>query len=167
MLIFGNMQQSYFSAWGQVLLFLIGGLLFVLLALLVSKLLRPNRPNPEKLATYESGEEAKGQAWVQFNNRFYVIALIFLLFEVEIVFLFPWATVFAKKEWLQQTNYAWGWFALAEMFIFVAVLTLGLVYAWVNGHLNWVKPNPKPTEFESHVPRQLYDELNKKYIQKS
>lgn len=160
------MQQSYFSAWGQVLLFLIGGLLFVLVALLTSRLIRPSRPNPEKLTTYESGEEAQGPAWVQFNNRFYVIALIFLLFEVEIVFLFPWATVFAKKDLLDQTNNAWGWFSLAEMFIFVLVLALGLVYAWVNGHLNWLKPDPNPTVFKSPVPRELYDALNKKYDRK-
>lgn len=157
------MQETYMSAWGQVLLFLISGLAFVLLALLVSRIIRPHRPNPEKLATYESGEEPQGPAWVQVNNRFYVIALVFLLFETEVVFLFPWAAVFADESLQAETRQAWGWFSLVEMFIFVGVLALGLVYAWVNGHLNWVKPEPKPTEVKSPVPVELYKKINEKY----
>ena len=76
-------QRTYFSAFGEVLLFIIVGILFILITLLVSRLIRPDRPNPEKLSTYESGEEPVSTAWSQFNIRFYVIALIFLLFEVE------------------------------------------------------------------------------------
>jgi len=157
------MESGYYSGWAEVLLFLIGGLVFVLVTLLVSRIIRPDRPNAEKLSTYESGEEAQGAAWVQFNNRFYIIALIFLLFEMEIVFLFPWATVFAKKELLDQTSGAWGWFALAEMLIFIFVLALGLVYAWVNGHLSWVKPEPTVPEQKVKVPRAHYDAINEKY----
>ncbi|HEX6224880.1 MAG TPA: NADH-quinone oxidoreductase subunit A, partial [Chryseolinea sp.] len=87
-------QEQYLSAFGEVLLFIVAGVIFILVTLLVSKLIRPDRPNPEKLSTYESGEEPVSSAWSQFNIRFYIIALIFLLFEVEIVFLFPWSTVF-------------------------------------------------------------------------
>jgi NADH-quinone oxidoreductase subunit A len=160
------MSQSNLSGWDEVLLFIIGGLLFVTVALTASRLIRPHRPNSEKETTYESGEEPVGSAWVQFNIRFYIIALIFLLFEVEIVFLFPWATIFANKELIEQTNGAWGWFALIEMIVFVLILALGLAYAWVNGYLDWVKPEPKPTEFNSPVPRELYDKINEQYRRK-
>jgi len=158
------MGQSYFSSLGQILLFAICGALFILLTLLVSRLIRPNRPNPEKLASYESGEEPLGGARVQLKNRFYVVALIFLLFEVELVFLFPWATVFAREAWMVETAGAWGIYALVEMSIFIFLLGLALAYAWVNGHLDWIKPDPKATEFRSPVPRELYEEINEKYL---
>jgi len=157
------MGEAYFSAWGQVLLFLIGALLFVIISLFVSSLLRPRRPNEEKLTTYESGEEPQGSAWMQFNLRFYIIAIVFILFEVEIIFLFPWATVFADKNALAQTNDAWGWFTLAEMVIFIVLLALGLAYAWMNGHLDWVKPKQKLKDFASPVPKQLYNKINERY----
>ncbi|HEX8059288.1 MAG TPA: NADH-quinone oxidoreductase subunit A [Cyclobacteriaceae bacterium] len=151
------------SKWGEVLLFIIGGLLFVSLALLVSKIIRPSRPNPEKLTSYESGEEPVGTPWIQYNVRFYVIALIFILFEVEVVFLFPWATIFSNKELINETNGSWGWFAMTGMLIFVGLLALGLAYAWRNGHLDWVKSKPGVTDFKSPVPRQLYEKINERY----
>jgi NADH-quinone oxidoreductase subunit A len=156
-------DQEYISEFGLVLLFIIGGIVFVMAALITSSFLRPNRPNAEKLSTYESGEDAIGAAWTQFNIRFYIIALIFLLFEVEIVLLFPWATIFAKKELMDETNGQWGWFALAEAVIFILVLGLGLAYAWVNGFLDWVKPDPKPTEFKSPVPKSHYEKINERF----
>lgn len=155
--------QTYISEFGEVLLFVIGGTLFLLLTLFVSRLIRPHRPSAEKLATYESGEEPVGTAWTQFNVRFYVIAIIFLLFEVEIVFLFPWATIFANRELMDRTNGLWGWFSVAEAVIFILVLALGLVYAWVNGHLDWIKPEPDPTRFSSPVPEELYEKINQHY----
>lgn len=161
------MEQPYLSAFGEILLFIIGGILFIMVTLLVSRLIRPNRPNPEKLTTYESGEEPVSAAWTQFNIRFYIVALIFLLFEVEIVFLFPWSTIFARKELMDQTNGAWGWFSVIEMVVFILVLALGLAYAWVNGYLEWVKPDPKPTEMKSPVPKELYDKVNKKFEKRS
>ena len=151
------------SAWGEVLLFIIGGLLFVSLALLVSKIIRPNRPNVEKLTSYESGEEPIGSPWIQYNIRFYVIALIFILFEVEIVFLFPWATIFSNKELISETNGSWGWLAMSEMLIFVGLLALGLAYAWKNGHLDWIKSKPEVSDFKSPVPRDLYEKINERY----
>jgi NADH-quinone oxidoreductase subunit A len=157
------MQESYLSEFGEILLFIIGGILFVIGGMFTSRLLRPSRPNAQKLTTYESGEEPVSSAWTQFNIRFYVVALIFLLFEVEIVFLFPWATIFAKKELSEQTNGAWGWFSLIEMFLFILILALGLAYAWVNGFLDWVKPNPKPASVSSPVPKTLYEQVNMKY----
>jgi NADH-quinone oxidoreductase subunit A len=156
-------RQLYLSAFGEVLLYIIAGVIFILVTMLVSKFIRPHRPNDEKLSTYESGEEPVSSAWSQFNIRFYIIALVFLLFEVEIVFLFPWSTIFANKQLIQETQGAWGWFALIEMLVFILVLALGLAYAWVNGHLDWVKPDPKPTVFNSPVPKKYYDVINEKY----
>src|SRR5690606_14766656 len=149
--------------FGEVLLYIIAGVLFVMVSLFAAGLLRPNRPNAEKLSTYESGEETISTAWTQFNVRFYIIALIFLLFEVEILFLFPWATVFADKDLLRETNGAWGWFSVIEAVIFILILALGLAYAWVNGHLEWVKPEPDPTRIKSPVPASLYEKVNERY----
>jgi NADH-quinone oxidoreductase subunit A len=155
--------QLYLSEFAEILVYIIAGVVFILLMFFLSRLVRPDRPNAEKLSTYESGEEPISSPWMQFNVRFYVVALIFLLFEVEIVFLFPWSTVFAKKEFIAQTNGAWGWFSMIEMLVFILVLALGLAYAWVNGFLDWVKPNPRPTEINSPVPKNVYEELNRKY----
>ncbi|MEX2231006.1 MAG: NADH-quinone oxidoreductase subunit A [Cyclobacteriaceae bacterium] len=158
-----NNREIFLSAFGEVLLFIIGGILFILVAFFVSRLLRPNRPNAQKLSTYESGEEAISSAWTQFNIRFYIIALIFLLFEVEILFLFPWATIFADKELIEQTNGLWGWFSVTEVVIFIALLALGLAYAWVNDLLDWIKPEPDPTQMRSPVPKDLYQKINDRY----
>jgi NADH-quinone oxidoreductase subunit A len=157
------METQYFSEFGEILLFIIGSALFVVISFTVSRIIRPNRPNPEKLSSYETGEETSGPAWTQFNIRFYIVALIFLLFEVEIIFLFPWSTVYGREELIEKSNGLWGWYAMIEMVIFILVLALGLAYAWVNGYLEWVKPNPNPTEFKSPVPKSLYDKINEKY----
>ena len=163
-IIFDLMDHPlYLSAFGEILLYIVAGVLFILVTLLISKAIRPDRPNPEKLSTYESGEEPVSSAWSQFNLRFYVVALIFLLFEVEIVFLFPWSTIFANKKLQAATNGAWGWFSMIEMLVFIGVLALGLAYAWVNGHLDWIKPHPEPTDFKSQVPKSLYDNINEQY----
>jgi NADH-quinone oxidoreductase subunit A len=160
-------NQVYVSEFGEILLYIIGGTLFIGITLFVSSLIRPHRPNAEKLTTYESGEEPVSAAWTQFNIRFYIVALIFLLFEVEIILLFPWSTVFAKKELMEETNGTWGWFAVIEAVIFIVILALGLAYAWVNGHLEWIKPDPKPTAFKSPVPRELYQNINEKFAKGS
>lgn len=152
-------RQEYISGFGEVLLFIIGGALFIVVSLIVSRLIRPGRPNPEKLSTYESGEEPVTSAWTQYNLRFYVVALIFLLFEVELVVLFPWATVFSRQDLNEQTGGLWGWVSLLEMTLFILVLALGLAYAWANGYLDWVKPNPRPTSYKSPVPKEMYDKL--------
>lgn len=159
-------DHHYISEFGKVLLFIIGGALFLVVTLLASRLIRPHRPNPEKLSTYESGEEPVTSAWTQFNIRFYVVALIFLLFEVEIVFLFPWATIFADRVLIEKTDGLWGWFAVIEALIFIVVLALGLIYAWVHGHLDWIKPDTDPTLHRSPVPRELYDNINRRYEKK-
>jgi NADH-quinone oxidoreductase subunit A len=103
---------------------------------------------------------------VQFNAKFYVVALIFILFDVELVFLFPWATVFGNATLIEQTNGLWGWFTLAEMFIFVGILALGLAYVWAKGYLDWVKPDLRTPKFKSKVPIEMYEQVNKKYADK-
>jgi NADH-quinone oxidoreductase subunit A len=110
--------------------FLIVGAAFVGLNLAISRLLQPRHPTAVKLSTYECGELPVGQSWIQFNNRFYVIALVFLIFDVEIAFLFPWAVVFKDL----------GLFAFIEAVIFIAILLVGLAYVWRKGDLEWDKP---------------------------
>ena len=152
------------NGFGEILIFLIGGLVFLLGGLITAWLVRANRPDAEKLTTYECGEEPTGSAWGQFNIRFYIIALIFVLFDVEIVFLFPWATVFGSKELNAATNGLWGWFALGEMVLFIAILALGLAWAWVKGLLDWVKPNTQMPTSISPIPKSAYQHLLKKEL---
>ncbi len=116
--------------YAGVLIFLTVGTLFILVSLTLARIFRANDPTPEKLTPYECGEEPEGGAWIQFNIRFYIIALIFIIFDVEIVFLFPWAVVYKSL----------GFFALVEMMIFVSILLVGLAYVWKKGDLEWVKP---------------------------
>ena len=154
------------SQFGIMLLFILAAFAFIGGILLFGKLLRPDRPSEEKLTTYESGEEPAGNANIQFNPRFYVIALVFVLFEVELVFLFPWATVFGQATLIAETDGLWGWFALTEAFIFVGVLALGLAYAWAKGYLDWEKPHPKVPHVSSNVPTRLYEQVNERYNRK-
>lgn len=151
------------SGFEGVLVYLIGGVIFILGGMLTSKLLRPSRPNEEKLTTYESGEDPVSSAWGQFNTQFYIVALIFLLFEVELVFLFPWAVVFSDQQLIQETNGVWGWLAFAEMTVFVGVLVLGLAYVWRKGYLDWEKPTVQKPIFRGIVPTERYEKINKKY----
>lgn len=157
------MASPEISEFGVILLFIVVGILFVNLVLFVGKLLRPSRPNLEKNATYESGEEAVGNAWAMFNPRFYIIALIFLLFEVELVFLFPWATVFGKKEWIDATQGTWGIMAVVEMFFFVGILALGLAYVWKKGYLDWQQPSAPPLLPADDFKAEMYEAINRKY----
>ena len=120
--------------FANVLIFMIIGAAFVGVNLLIGRLLRPSNPQVRKLASYECGEPATGSAWVNFNVRFYIVALIFIIFEVEIVFIFPVATVF--RRWIEDGR---GLFALVEIFLFIGILMIGLAYAWRKGDLEWVK----------------------------
>ncbi len=156
-------MDSDISAFGEVLLYIIVGVTFIGGGLFTARLLRPNRPDERKQETYESGESPIGMAWGRINIRFYLFALIFLLFEVEIVFLFPWSVVFGNQEMNAATEGAWGWFTFIEMFVFVLVLFIGLIYAWVKGYLDWPKPVTRPRTINSPVPPEMYEAINKKY----
>jgi len=129
------------TEFGRVLIFLITGGVFVAGGMAFAWLLRPNRPYPSKLATYECGETPIGDTRVRINIRFYVVALIFLIFDVEVVFLFPWATVYKNL----------GWSAFLEMMVFLGILLVGYAYVWRNGDLDWDKPAPKIPKYEQGV----------------
>ncbi len=149
------------SEFGNILVFLIAGLVLLGLIFGATALIRPQRPSSEKLSTYESGEAPEGNANVQFNVRYYILALVFILFEVEILFLFPWATVFGDKEANQLTNGLWAKVNLIEIFIFIFLLLMGLVFAWANGLLDWVSPEPFKTKFKSKIPTASYNKFLK------
>ncbi|GGH05223.1 NADH-quinone oxidoreductase subunit A [Mucilaginibacter phyllosphaerae] len=149
------------SEFGKILIFLITGVLAIGGLFFVNRLLAPRNPNYDKLTTYECGEEPTGNAWLPFNSRFYVIALVFLLFDVEMVFVFPWATVFGNREILA-ADARWGWLSLTEMFIFLGILILGLAYVWLKGDLDWIKPNVTLPQTDVRIPQLLYDNVNVK-----
>lgn len=117
-----------------VLLFLVLGAVFVPLNLIIGSLIRPRINEPDKYAPYECGEESEGHLFNQFNPRFYVIALIFVIFEVELVFLFPWAIRLREL----------GWYGFVTGFIFLVILLLSLLYEWGKGNLEWIMPQRMP-----------------------
>ena len=115
-----------------VLLFLVVGFVFLAITLFLSRLIQSKgQAGPDKYIPYECGELPEGSAWIRFNIRFYIIALIFIIFDVEIIFLLPWAVVFKKL----------GGFAFIEGLIFIGILAVGLAYVWKKGDLEWVKPD--------------------------
>lgn len=113
--------------YGFVGLFFVLGIVFVAAAFVVSWLLRPRDPNPAKMATYECGEIIKGRSRIQFNVSYYLVALLFVIFDIEVLFLVPWVTVFREL----------GMVSYIEMMIFIAILVFGLVYAWKKGVFEW------------------------------
>ena len=113
--------------WLFVGLFLLLAPLFPTIALLIPRIIAPRKPNPIKLQTYECGIETVGDTWVQFKAQYYIFALIFLIFDIETVFLYPWAAAFD----------ALPLFAVLEGVLFVLILVAGLVYAWRKGALKW------------------------------
>jgi NADH-quinone oxidoreductase subunit A len=120
----GNfVPTSYFP----VLIFMIIAFLFGIGVLLIGQLFRLKRPYPEKLMAYESGNPPVGEARQKFNVRFYIIAMLFVIFDVEAVFLYPWALVYDKI----------GLYALIEMMLFIAVLVVGYIYAWKKEAFEW------------------------------
>ncbi|HTE18835.1 MAG TPA: NADH-quinone oxidoreductase subunit A [Armatimonadota bacterium] len=116
-----------------IAIFLGLGVAFTTVVLIAAWLVSPHKPKPEKLTTYECGERPVGQAWSQFNVRFYIFALMFVIFDVETVFIFPWAV---RLHYFRGLNV--GVFLLIEMVVFVLILALGLAYAWRKGVLKWI-----------------------------
>jgi NADH-quinone oxidoreductase subunit A len=129
------------TEFGRVFIFMLIGVLFVAIGMVMAWLIRPNRPYPSKRTTYECGETPVGDTHMRFNIRFYVIALIFIVFDVEVVFLFPWALVY----------HSLGWFAFIEMLVFLAILLAGYAYVWRKGDLEWDKPAPRIPRYERGV----------------
>ncbi len=126
----------------SITLFTIVGALFVLGSLLFGKLLRPAAPNSEKSATYECGEPSIGSSWVQFDLRFYIIALVYLVFDVEVALFYPWAVAYGE-----QAN--WRMTGLIDMLAFFGVLLVGFAYLWRFGYLDWVR-SAATTSLKAH-----------------
>ena len=120
--------------FGAVLAFAIMAILFALAMLIVGRFLRPRFPSADKLSIYECGERPIGSAWYNFNPRFYLIALAFIVFEVDIALTFPVVVVYAA--WIKKGT---GWVAFVELILFTAVLLVGLAWAWAHGDLEWIK----------------------------
>ncbi len=108
-------------------------IVFVFGAMVAGRFVRPNKMYDKKLETYECGELPVGQAWFNFNPRFYIIALIYIVFDIEVAFIYPVAAVFSR--WV---NAQMGWFAFIEIAVFVAILLLGLAYVWAKRDLEWI-----------------------------
>lgn len=123
--------------FAYVFLFIVFAIGFVIVTLAVGKLIRPDNPNPLKKSVYECGEIPVGPGFSQFNMRFYFIAFVFVIFDVEIAFMYPVTVVFRD---LMESG--WGLLALIEIVIFILVLLVGFIYAWSQGGLDWVKTMP-------------------------
>ena len=120
--------------YSPIIIYTILAIIMVVVPLFIQSLISPkHNKGGSKLTSYECGEVPEGSAWVKFNVRFYVIALIFIIFDVEVVFMFPWAVVFQEL----------GLLAFIEMLIFLVILLVGFAYVWVKGDLGWVKMKMK------------------------
>ena len=118
--------------YAQIFVFISVAIVFVGFAYVFAIFLSPKKPNPSKYSVYECGEETIGDTWLKFNIRFYTVALVFIIFDVEVIFLFPWAVVFKQL----------GMFAFIEMAIFLVILIIGFIYVIAKGDLSWDKPEP-------------------------
>ncbi|RMH20271.1 MAG: NADH-quinone oxidoreductase subunit A [Gammaproteobacteria bacterium] len=117
------MLENYFP----ILVFIIMGAVFGLAPLAMAYMAAPNRPDSEKLSPYECGFEAFEDSRMQFDVRYYVVAILFIIFDLEIAFLFPWAVVLDKI----------GWFGFVAMMVFLGILVIGFIYEWKKGALEW------------------------------
>jgi NADH-quinone oxidoreductase subunit A len=134
----------------NLLVFSVVALGFVAMNLVLAKLLRPkSTTEPSKLAIYECGEPTIGQAWIRFDIRFYTVALMFVVFDVEVALLFPWAAVF--RDLVERGE---GWIAFVEAGTFILILMAGLVYVWARGDIDWTpKQRPdRPTRVTTSEP---------------
>jgi NADH-quinone oxidoreductase subunit A len=124
-------HTTYYSAYSIIGILFLLGVLFVTFALTANRLLSPARPTREKLLTYESGVDPVGEGWAHTHVRYYVYAYLYVIFAVDSVYLFPWATIFAAPGFRGTT--------LAEMFVFIGFLAVGILYAYKKGVLTWLE----------------------------
>lgn len=151
-----------------LLVFLAVGTFFLFIHLMIGKIVRPSKPDQEKLTIYECGEPTVGSAWIQFDLRYYVVALLFVVFDVEVAFFFPWAVVFGNANTLSRTDLpleqrqeisrelipasliepetisaptakAWAWVGFIDIAVFFGVLMVGFAYLWRRGDIDWVR----------------------------
>jgi len=127
----------------SITLFVAFGAVFVFANLTIGSLARPRVPNPEKAAVYECGEPSIGSSWVQFDLRFYIVALVYLIFDVEVALFYPWAVAYGSAPRLANeigmTTSALRGVAIVDMLFFFGVLMVGFVYLWRFGYLDWVR----------------------------
>jgi NADH-quinone oxidoreductase subunit A len=123
--------------FGAVLAFAVVSVGFALASITLSRLVGARLANAEKATIYECGERPIGIAWFNFNPRFYLVALVFVIFEVDIALTFPVVTVY--RDWVAAANSSYAWIAFAELFLFTAILVVGLIWVWAHGDLEWVK----------------------------
>ena len=121
------MIDSYFNNYFFIGLFVLFAIVFPVLPIVVAKFVAPRKPSAIKNATYECGLEAEGDSWIQFRAQYYIYALIFVIFDVETIFIYPWAVAFKQL----------GLFAFVEMILFILILSAGLIYAWKKRLLEW------------------------------
>ena len=163
------MMTPFTTLVGYLLMFTAVGVVFLFSTLLIGKLVRPKLPNPEKNAIYECGEPTIGSSWIQFDLRFYVVALLFVIFDVEVAFFFPWAVVFGKSvqvaadppaaaamqeplsqmgfpapdpaaiQATQDAAHKLVWIAFFDLLVFFGVVLVGFAYLWKRGDLDWVR----------------------------
>lgn len=126
----------------SITLFVLCGAAFVGLNLLLGSLVRPRYKHPAKSAPYECGEIPQGSAWVQFDLRFYIVALVYLVFAVEVVLFYPWAVAYGNAEQMGDPFVIRG-AALVDMLVFFGILMLGFAYLWRFGYLDWIRPTTK------------------------
>jgi NADH-quinone oxidoreductase subunit A len=119
--------KDYLALYVPVLAIVVLGIGLVASMFLGNRMLRPSRPTPQKLMTYECGVDPVGSGWAQVHVRYYIFAYLYVVFAVDAVFLFPWATVYERL----------GWVTVGEMGVFVGILAIGLAYAWRKGVLTW------------------------------
>lgn len=151
-----------------LLVFLVVGSVFLFFHMLMGKIIRPSKPGAEKLTIYECGEPTVGSAWIQFDLRYYVVALLFVIFDVEVAFFFPWAVVFGTSNEFARTGDAaimatlqpngipavgasaeskltpdgaksWAWIAFTDILVFFGVLMVGFAYLWRRGDIDWIR----------------------------
>jgi NADH-quinone oxidoreductase subunit A len=125
---------GFYGQWGTFAVLTIVGAGLYALIMLLNRVMRPSLPSPAKLSTYECGVDPVGAGWSQMNIRYYVFAFLFVIFDVESVFIFPWAVLL---DGLGDASAISATFALVEMFIFIAILAVGIVYAWRKKVLTW------------------------------
>jgi NADH-quinone oxidoreductase subunit A len=131
--------------FGAVLAFAVVAVGFALGSITLSRLVGARVYNAEKATIYECGERPIGVAWFNFNPRFYLVALAFVIFEVDVALTFPVVTVY--RDWVAAADPSFAWIAFAELFLFTAILVVGLIWVWAHGDLEWVKALEKPTPF--------------------
>ena len=131
-ILVGSLCFMYIE-FASVLVFLALGFVFVVGSLLFGWLVRLSRPTPDKRRIYECGEPTIGSAWIRYNSRFYTVALVYLLFDVEVVVLVPAALVLREF-----AGAGMAFAALIGVLVFLGVLALGLAYEWANGNLDWI-----------------------------